>query len=495
MNSQNSKSSSSKPSSSKLSLLKDKRFRYGTMSTAMMIVAIMIFVLVNLLADEFNRSRDLTAEQLYTLTDQSIRFLDELEMDVTLSYVTRTGAESHMITQLLAEYDVASRRVTTETRDPMINPTFVHQFIEDVADSIPDGSVIVQSAHGFRVIRPQDMQTLGRNQQTGQIERVSFDAEQQITQAIHALTLGDPSVIYHVTGSGEVPLSESFVAFLESENFIVRSIDAVMNEIPETADALFITLPARDWASVKADRIMDYFDTREGRAFMALGLAGERFPELDRVLQAYGVSLGDYIIIEGNAQLTLMGDPTVMIAPLLQHEYITVPLAQQGFMALLMAAPTGLDVLEMRRSGTTVEPLVASSRDSYGRLLTTEADTIMQVPEDLEGPFVLAVAITDRIFIDTARESRMVVVANGGILSSEVNNFFGGSNYAFISSSLNWLQGNPPGIWIPARRPPGGTPVMLTDAQVVTMTGISMGLLPIGLFAAGIFIWFRRRHS
>ena len=485
-------------------LLKDKRFRYGTMSTAMMIFAVVIFVLVNILADEFNRSWDLTVEQFYTLTPQTHRFLDELEMDVTLYYITRTGTETPLhsrlvVSQLLAEFAAASPRITVETRDPMINPTFVHQFVTGVDGGVPDGSVVVRSEQGFRVITPADMETLGFSMQTFRQFLESVDVERVITQAIHALTLGDPTVIYHIVGSGEFSLPQSFVEFLESENFVVREHNALLNDIPETADALFITMPPRDWGSVKADRILDYLDNREGRAFMALGLVGERFPELDRVLQAYGLQLGDYLVIEGNPGLTVrlpIGESvmTGMIPIQGDHEDIIVPLEEHGFRQLFLE-PTSIEILQMRRVTTNIEPLLVSSRDSYGRHLDTDADTILQVPDDVEGPFALAVAVTDSIFVDTTRITKLVVVSNWSILFDNIDHMVGGGNWAFVSNSLNWLQGQPPGIWIPTRRPPGGAPVMLSDAQAFTMSGIAMGILPLAVLGIGIFIWFRRRHS
>ena len=475
-------------------LIKDKRFRYGTMSTAMMIFAVVIFVLVNLLADEFNRSWDLTDEQLYTLSDQSHRFLAELEMDVTLYYVARTGAESHLITQLLAEYSAASPRITTETRDPMINPTFVHQFITGAETGIPDGSVIVQSVQGFRIITPADMETWNVNPQTWQRVRESIDAEREITQAIHALTRGNPPVIYHITGSGEGPLPEAFVEFLEAENFIVREHNALMNDIPETADMLFITMPPRDWGSVKADRILYYLEQHEGRAFFALSFTFEPFPELSRVLQAYGLELGNYVVLEGNAGLTFMGNPMWMVPILGPHEDIIDPLTLHGFRQLFLE-PTGIEISDMRRPSTRIEPLLASSRDSYGRHLDSDVETMLQIPQDEVGPFYLAVAVTDTVFVDTTLTTRLVVVPTMTLLMSEVNNFVGGGNFAFVANSLNWLYGQPPGIWIPVRRPPGGAPVMLSDAQVFTMSGIAMGVLPIIALGMGLFVWFRRRHS
>ncbi|MCL2404952.1 MAG: GldG family protein [Defluviitaleaceae bacterium] len=475
-------------------LFKDKRFRYGTLSTVMMIFAVVIFVLVSIVAEEFNESWDLTAEEIYTLTPQTERFLENLEIDVTLYYIARTGAETHLITRLFAEYAAASPRITTEIRDPMINPTFVHQFATGADAGIMEGSVVVRSEQGFRVISPMEMETWTRHPQTWQPIRESIDAERAITQAINSLTMGDPPVVYYIVGSGEPPLSEAFVEFMAAENFVIREHNALLHDIPETADALIITMPERDWGSAKADRILDYLDNNEGRAFIALNVMTDYFPELSRVLNSYGVGLGDYVIIEGDNRRTLGGTPTWMLPIPVPHEQITEPLHLENFVQFVLS-PTGLEILPMRRTSTVIEPLLITSRDAYGRRMDTDAETILRVPEDEEGPFLLAAAITDTVFLQTTHTTRLVVVSSWTIMDDFVNTTIGGGNWAFVASSLNWLRDQPPGIWVPVRRPPGGTPVMLSDAQVFAMSGIAMGVIPVTLFGIGIFVWFRRRHS
>jgi len=322
----------------------------------------------------------------------------------------------------------------------------------------------------------------------------SIDIERAITQAIHSLTLGDPAIVYYITGSGEQPLSEAFVEFMASENFIVREHNALMHDIPETADALIILMPERDWGTIKADRILDYLDNNEGRVFMALNIMPEYFPELSRVIGSYGIALGDYVIIEGNAQRTIGGNPTWMLPLMAQHEEITTPLHMENFTTFFLA-PTGLDILPMHRPSTRFEPLLITTNDAYGRHLDSDTETVLRLPEDEPGPFLLAVAITDTVFLQTTHTTRLVVTSTWTIMDETVNSHVGGGNWAFISNSLNWLQEQPPGIWVPVRRPPGGTPVMLTDAQILTMSGIAMGAIPVALFGIGIFVWFRRRHN
>jgi len=337
------------------------------------------------------------------------------------------------------------------------------------------------------------METWQINPQTWQRFRESIDAERAITQAIHALTLGEPPVVYVITGSGEMEVSPAFVEFMESENFIMREHNALLHDIPETADALIITMPERDWGTAKADRILDYLDNRQGRVFMALNISTGDFPELNRVLEAYGLLMGDYVIIEGDTRRTIGGNPTWMMPHMAQHT-ITEPLHNEGFTQFILQ-PTGLGVAEIRRPSTTIEPLLVTSWDAYGRPLDSDEDTVQRLPSDLEGPFILAVAVTDTVFLETTHTTRLVVASSWTIMDEFVNTTIGGGNWAFIAGSMNWLRDQPPGIWVPVRRPPGATPVLLTDAQVLTMSGIAMGGIPLALFGAGIFVWFRRRHS
>ena len=470
------------------SLLKDKRFRYGTLSTVMMIVAVAVFVLVNLVATEFDNSWDLTAEQIYTLTPNSERFLAELDMDVTLYYVTRTGAETHLITQLMAEYAAASPRITTEVRDPMINPAFVHRFAAVAEGGIPNGSVIVETERGFRVITQRDMfptDFFGRWGET-------FEAEREITQAIHALTEGELSVIYHITGSGELSLPPDFISFLELQNFEVREHNALIGEIPEDASIILITMPPRDWGEVKADHILDYLENRSGRAFFALAPTVERFPQLDRVLAAYGLILGNYLVLEANPNLIVRERndwiqlPQTLWVP---HEHITFPLLLNGFTRLFFTSPAGLERHPMPRARLEFEPLAMSSSTALGFPLDEHAEEIV------EGPFYLAMAVTERDPFGNNEATQLVVVSNLGVLFGEINEAVGGANWAFVGNILSWLEDQPPPLFIPVRRPAGTQPPMISDAQAITTTVFVMGVLPLSIFGIGIFVWLRRRHS
>ena len=481
-----------------LSMLKEKRFRYGTFSTVMMMFAIILFVFVNLIADEFNRSFDLTPEGIFTLSWRSHDFLETLEQDVTITHVVQLGRGhfyTPLIAQLLEEYSAASRHITIQDRDPMINPALIHQFSEaaGMEDGILDGSVVVQSGDRIRVLELQDMLLVNRDM-FGRITGIrSYSFEAEITRAIHYVTLGDPPVIYYVTGSGEHDIQPMLIRFLESENFLVREVNLVTHDVPETADILLIPMPSRDWTDVKAERVLDYL-LDDGRAFFAVNLILEDLPVFNSVLESYGVAPSNYMVYEGDSRNIFQEAPQFIFPNRTDHE-INENLNTRNLPNLMVGA-IGIETLPLgaRRGSTTVTPIWTTSRDAFGRTDPEETAT-SRVPGDVSGPFDLAVAITDTRFVERTHTTQIVVAGNMMVLNEGMLNIIGIGNFQFVLDSMLWLHGQPPSIFVPGRLPPGAAPLVLTQFDANVMYGVAVGGLPALCIIIGIIVWIRRRYN
>ena len=473
-----------------MKLLKDKRFRYGTLSTAMMLFAVVIFVLVNLLADEFNMTRDLTNEQIFSLTSQSRNFLRDLDREVHITYITRTGNEEQIIASLLDEYMAASGMITVERRDPNVNPLFVHELAARAGESsLDEHSLVVESRGRITVVTPRAMLGQEFNWMTGQMITTSLNFESEITRAVHFVSQGDPPVVYFVTGSGESGLTSQFVSFLESENFVINEVNPIIEDIPEDADILFIPMPARDFTDVKADRILEFLQDG-GNAYFALGLSLDHLPNLSRVIGEYGMELEDFIVIEGDSRRFFTLPFNIFPVPVL-HE-ITENLHVRNFSNAVIA-PAAIRFSEVRRQTLDMAPLWLTSPDAFGRV-DMEENTLSKVPSDVDGPFILAAWVEDRIWI-TDTLTRVVVTTSAEIAHPELVGVIGTGNWQFIVNAFRWMEEQPPGIWIPNRTPPGHAPLVLNEFQVNVRVMASMGLLPLSVIAIGAIVWYRRRHS
>ena len=470
----------------------DRKFRHGTFSTVMMLFAVVIFVLINLLASEFNRTRDLTSEQLFSLTSQSIDFLSSLDQDVRLTYVVRTGAENQIIANLLDEYASASGFVTVETRDPSINPAFIHELASRAGElSLEEHSVVAESVGRITVVSPASMISQEFDWQLGEWVATAFNFEAEITRAIHYVSQGEPPIVYFVTGSGEVPFSPQFISFLENENFIVRAVNLVMEDVPPDANILYVAMPTRDFTELKAGRIIEFLQGG-GNAFFALGLNLETFPNLARVLDEYGLELGNFIIFEGDTR-RYFGLPFNIFPNAVVHE-ITEDLHVRNIPNAAIF-PVALGFSSVRRASVEIAPLWLTSTDAFGRVDLEEISPL-QTPGDIEGPFVLAATVEDNIWQDNAMTTtRIVATTSAEIVHPDLVGIVGGGNWQFVVNSLRWMEGQPAGIWIPPRMPPDRAPLLLNEFQVNVRVVASMGLIPCSILGIGAFVWFRRRHS
>lgn len=469
--------------------LKDKRFRYGSFSTAMILFTVAVFVLVNLVAGQLNISKDLTSDQMYSLSKYSKEYLAGLEQDVTIYALFKTGQENLMFKQLLDEYEAASPRVTVVYKDPVLYPTFVEQYAKP-DEKVSDNSVIVVSGSKSKVVAYEDMYTQEFSYETFSYNLTSIDFEPQISKAIYNVTSGDAPVIYRVTGNNEY-LPENLVKQIQISNYEVRDVDLVTGDIPEDCDMLLITLPARDWSTDEADRILKYLQN-DGKAMFALGYAQERFPNMESVLAAYGVALGDYIVLEGDANYYYMNNPYMVIPQFVPGD-ITQSAIDKKYAALLYQS-TGVQELAVKKTSTKIEPFLITSAAAYGKS-NPESESVNKEPNDVSGPFNLGVTVTDTFYTDTTHTTKLVVLSCELIMEESINNAIGGTNWDIFINSINWMQEQATGIYIPSKSPSSSAQLQLTQAQAGMTALVSVIVLPLVLIATGFVIWLRRRHS
>ena len=94
-----------------------RQARYGAIATAGVLVALAIVVIVNYLSARQNKRWDLTANQVYSLSDQTIKILRELKEPVTLVVFERVDRQdAHR--DRLDEYSYYSTNVRSEFVDP-----------------------------------------------------------------------------------------------------------------------------------------------------------------------------------------------------------------------------------------------------------------------------------------------------------------------------------------------------------------------------------------
>lgn len=466
-------------------LFNDKKVKYGGYSSIMIAVVIAILIVINLVVDQIPLKWDLTANQMYSLSDQTYKILDNLDQEVNIIALYEAGKGNAIIDEILDRYTSYSDKVKIEYVDPVKNPGFVKKFDED-GQGISQGSLIVTSGDKVKVISSYDLYNYSYQDYTPQIE--SLAVEQRVTGGIMYVTSDENPKIYVLQGHGELGIPYDVQKQLETENYEVEDLNLVTADaVPEDADILFISSPKRDLTEEEEEKIRDYLEN-SGKAVFLMDILDTEVPNFESILKSYGVGLQKGLIIEQDKN-HYVSNPLYLVPNLESHDIVT-PIKSTD-MYTLMPAAQPVEELDVKRRSLEIEPLLTTSEEAW---LKTDFDdqSLEKGAEDISGAFNIAVAITDKPDDYEAEPTQLVVIGNSSFINGQFATQIPG-NMNFLLNSFNWLRGEEESISI---RPKSLTlqRLNMTSQQILILSIIVVIVIPAIVFIMGIVVWSRRRH-
>lgn len=380
--------------------IKNIREQFGTRSSKMgsysfflTVVVLAILVTVNIalsfLPDSYVQE-DLTANQLYSISSQSKVMLSSLEEDITIYWVVASGEEDEYVEKLLHNYEDYSSRVTVEKKDPDLNPDFTNNYTDE---TIYNNSVIVECGDKYRYISYQDMyETSSMSYYSMYSSADEFAGESLITSAISYCTTEELPVIHIPEGHGEAELTESFQEALERDNLETETLSLLNSEtVPEEVSCILVNSPSTDISETERDMLLDFME-RGGRVLIISGTAEEeQLPNLKSVMENYGISVLEGVVVEENTDNYVYGNP-VLLMPEMNSSDITDPLMEDNYQVVVPVSKA-LDVSEASED-VTVTSLLESSEESFLKDEGYDIETYEQEEGDIQGPLTLAALVT-----------------------------------------------------------------------------------------------------
>lgn len=466
---------------------KDKKFKYGGYATLMTAFVLAILIVVNLVVGQIPYKLDLTENRMFSLSDQTDTILKNLDQEVQIIGLYKTGQENPMFDEILQRYRRGSKNISITYVDPVKNPTFSSKYTKD-GTSLREGSYIVESGDKFKVIDYYDLFNI-KSDQYGNAQAESLAMEQRVTGAIHYVTAEELPIIYTLEGHMEQALPFQLKQQMELENYVINELSLLTEDsVPEDATILMVIGPQRDITAEEEQKIRDYLDNK-GRAVFLMDISENEMPNFDALLKSYGVGLNRAVTIEGDRNHYFQ-NPAWIIPKMESHEIIS-PMKNNKMHVLTIGAQ-GIVDLDIKKRSTEVEPLLVTSDNAWGR--TDLASTTPEKEEgDLEGPFNIAVAITDKEWDEKTSkydETKLVVMGDAEFLNPQ---FASIGNFDFVLNSLSWLQDVKENISI---RPKSlvSQYLNINAFQKLVFAGVTVILIPLIVLGAGLVMWLRRRH-
>ena len=469
---------------------KGRGARFGTMSIVSIVVFLGILVAINYLGTRQNKRWDFTANQVYSLSDQTIKILKDLKEPVKVTVFERSDRQDIHKDRLEA-FQYETTKLTTEFIDPDKEPTRA-------------GAAKVET-----------LPTILFEFQ-GRTERVTSSNEQELTNALIKVVTGKTRKVYFTQGHGEKDTASSdrggftsAVEAMKQDNLSVDQLVLIQQKtVPDDATIVVIAGPTTDFFPPEIEALNAYV-AKGGKVMVMLDplLTGPAQPLLTQFLTDWGIRAGNDVVLDASGMGQMLGtDASVPVAAQYPGHPIT-----EGF-RVITAYPMARSMtpIEGGSNSHTAQPLVNTSPQSWSEadlasLSTGKAQVEFNADKgDKQGPITLAAAVSavatvlppagnaspDSPDFQRQPESRVVAVGDSDFATNMAIGISG--NRDFFMNSLNWLSQQENLIAVRPRQPEDRRLSLTADQQNRIMI-LVLFIIPGLVFATGVYTWWSRR--
>ena len=461
-----------------------KKIRRGVFNSSFVVIGLAIVVAVNVFANELPekaKSVDLTSQNLYTLTDESVNLVKNLKQDVTLYVLSSEKSADDTVARTLRNYEDVSSHIKVEYIDPAVSPNFYASYT-DTAPS--DGSIIVVCGNTSKVVSSSDLYQYDIDYSTYTQTKSAYDGEGQLTSAISYVTSEDLPKVYTITGHGETALDDTFKSALEKMNISVEDLTLLQEEaIPEDAAAVIINGPTSDFSADDATKISTYL-AGGGKLIVTTAYnKTEDTPNFDGILSAYDIQVTNGLVMDSDSShyyqypFYLLPDVASATQTSKVSNYVFMPYAQA-----LTNAGVHTDTI-------TWTDLLTTSDNAYVKTDISNITTFEKKSGDQSGKFTLAANVTD-----SKSGADITVVASVLAFSNDADSIVSGQNLALFKGIASTFASSDSAVSIDAK-PYTYTTLSVNQSVAIMSETLLVMVLPVALIVIGIVIWYRRRRA
>ena len=468
-----------------------KSLKNGSYSMVITAIVIAVLVVINLIVGQIPEKYtqvDVSTQKLYTISDETVSYLKKLDTDITIYHIVQSGKEDSVLEKMLTRYEEESKHIKVEKKDPVLYPNFTSQY---TSDDVADNSLIVVAGEKSKVISYSDLYETEMDYTTYQTNTTGFDGEGQIDSAISYVTSENLPVIYTLEGHEELELNSGLTDSLQKANYDVQSLNLLTQDaVPEDTGCLLIATPQKDLSEEEAQKIITYMEAG-GKVMIFTEYTGTDMPNLKSVLENYGVTTGDGVIMEGDTGHYIMQRP-YYIVPTIDSSDITSDIKSNNRYVL---APISQPVKTLNdyRDTLQISSLLSTSDEAYIKTDVQNMTTYEKEDGDEEGSFQVGVSVTEQV--DDDNTTQLVYFGCASLLDEATDQQVSGGNTDLVLAALGWMcENNAPVIDVTSK---SLTMSYLTVPQfdAAYWSIIVCGVIPVAFLLIGTVIWFKRRKQ
>ena len=438
--------------------LKTRQTKFTAYVTIYILIVVAILAAVNFLANRYNKSVDTTANKRFSLSDQTVKVVKNLNQDAKITYFDKSS-EFTRAKDLLDRYDTLSPKLKVDYIDPDKKPQ-------------------VAKAMGVKNYGSIFVDVGAKHQEAKSL------TEEEVTSALIRSVKGGERTACFVSGSGEHGIDDTgrtgysqAKALIAADNYKTDTINLIGNkpEVPKTCTLIVVAGPKFDYSDTEVAAIRSYVEGG-GRALILLDPPVKSGKDstapnaaLVNVLGEWGAKPNGDVI----SDVIGLSEEIPVVTNYESHSIV------RDFKGVATAFPLvqSLDI----KSG---------DKSQVDKLFSTSARAVSVDPatgkKKSDGQFTLGAAGTYK----GAQQGRFVVVGTSLFPSNAFIRFQG--NGDLFANIIAWLSSDEELISIRPKDPEDRR-LQLTRGQVSSIFMMSVVFLPLMSIIAGVAVWWRRR--
>lgn len=251
---------------------------------------------------------DLTTDKVYSISESTEAKLGNLEKDVQIQLIN-LGTYDYLL-DFANKYTQLNSHITIDKIDDLTSrPDVMSTYNLQSTDSL----IIIKSGDRETTLSLYDLYTYDYTT----YEQIDI-TEEALTNAIIEVTIEEKPKIYFLTGHNYY--DDSYFQLVQQD--IMAEANEVDNlnlltaeKVPEDCDCLVITTLKEDLTEMERDKLIQY--SNEGGKILLLAdsdILGIETPNFDQILDLYGFTISEGILMEQDENQMVYGSPEFIIS-------------------------------------------------------------------------------------------------------------------------------------------------------------------------------------
>lgn len=431
--------------------------------------AVLLMVVAGLVAWMSNRyvlQFDWTAAQRNTLSDASIRLLDEVDGPLKIAaYAREDKVLRHAIRELVERYQRHKSGIELVFVNPDRNPDEVRRL-----GISSDRELVVTFSN-----RSANVKILN---------------ESSLTNAVYRVARPEDRRLVYLKGHGERDLLGeanhdlgSFGKQLENRGFkVIGLFLPQVGAIPENTDTLVLSKGETDWLPGELELIREFI--AGGGNVLWLTDPGKSAGS-SRLAELLGIKFMPGRVIEPTTRVFGVEDPGIVAIT----RYGAHP-STRNF-NLITVFPGAVAVAASDSTDWQASALLLTTGQSWSETGSVDRQARPDNPDEALGPLQIGVALNrQRDSGNGSKQQRVVIIGDGDFLAN--NYLVNAGNLQLGLNLINWLAGDDEFIDIPASTTPD-LEFGLSATMSLIVAFVPLAVMPVALLAIGFFVWRLRR--